>query len=470
MKPFIHTFLLDNEYYMYDVNKNQVIKITNESYKILEEIKTKDAALNNELLELKSRGYLSSNRPEVIRHPATDSLDTLISRNLSLLTIQLTQNCNLRCSYCPYTSNDGTNRIHSNKSIAIETAKKAILFLREHSVDSDNVTIGFYGGEPLLEEKLLIELVEYANNIFYGKKIGYTITTNGTLLKYDTLKFFQENSFSLIFSLDGPKRINDMNRKYLHNNNSVFESVINKINLVYESFPDLFKRTSINMVIDTSNDIEEYESLFEENSAIKKINVLSSIVEDHYNNNKNIYSESFITQYELRKQQYMDFLFKYNKTNTICDNINFYNSLFSPIMERVVNGLYYSNTLGNCACPSGQCYPGHTRLMVDVNGNFYPCERVSEQCKFNIIGNIDDGIDNEKTNFILNIGHNGENDCSNCFAIRHCDMCIKCYEKKLNNKNLSMIEECEKSRRVFQNYLVEHIKFNKEYVEVSNGR
>lgn len=466
MKPFIHTFLLDNEHYMYDVNKNQVIKVTSESYEILEEIKKEDKSLNDELLELKNRGYLSSNRPEVIRHPATDSLDTLISRNLSLLTIQLTQNCNLRCSYCPYTSNDGTNRVHSNKSIDIEVAKKAILFLKDHSVDSDKVAIGFYGGEPLLEEKLLIELVEYAGDIFQGKNIAYTITTNGTLLKYDMLKFFQDNKFNLVFSLDGPKNINDANRKYLENDISVFESVINKINLVYEKFPDLFESTSINMVIDPVNSLEEYERLFKEIDVLKKINVSASILEDYYKNDKNKYSESFITQYNLRKKQYVDLLFKENKNSEIYNNVRFYNSLFLPKMKKIINGLYYYDTLGNCACPSGQCYPGHTRLMVDINGNFYPCERVSEECEFNIIGNVYDGLDNKKTNFILNIGNNGGNDCSNCFAISHCEMCIKRYEKKLRNKIPTTIEECEITRQSFQSYLIEKIKFDKEYLEV----
>lgn len=472
MDPFIHIFLVDNEAYFYDVNRNEIIKISNESFKILEGIKNNDSnaiKLNDELLQLKEKGYLSEHRAKSIEHPTTNSLDTLLSRNLSLLTIQLTQNCNLRCSYCPYTSNDGTNRTHSNKSIDISTAQKAILFFKEHSVDSEYVTIGFYGGEPILEIKTLKEIVNYSKNIFYGKKVEYTITTNGTLLDNEMLKFLEENNFSLVFSMDGPQDINDINRKYAGSLNSVFSNVIDKINFIYKNLPKLFKSTLINMVIDPKYGLDVYENLFEQYEALSEIRVSTSILDDGYKTTKNTISKEFLEQYASRRKDYKEYLFCGNNPKKPFINMSFYGSLFLKSIEKLVNGLYPSSGLGETSCPSGQCIPGNTRLMVDVDGNFYPCERVSEEGQINIIGNVDNGLSKEKTNYVLNIGKNGGNDCLECFAIRYCNICVKLYEKKLLNKTSNMINECRDCKASFHDYLIEYIRFNNDYMEVKYG-
>ena len=98
------------------------------------------------------------------------------------MTLQLTQNCNFRCAYCHYTCNDGSQRTHSSKRMSVEVAKAAILYLRDHSVDTQSVYIGFYGGEPFLEFSLLKEVVAFCEDQLRGKDIHFTVTSNGTLL------------------------------------------------------------------------------------------------------------------------------------------------------------------------------------------------------------------------------------------------------------------------------------------------
>lgn len=46
------------------------------------------------------------------------------------------------------------------------------------------------------------------------KTISYNITSNGSLLTDEIIKFMIEHDFSLRISLDGPKEINDINRIY----------------------------------------------------------------------------------------------------------------------------------------------------------------------------------------------------------------------------------------------------------------
>ena len=48
--------------------------------------------------------------------------------------------------------------------------KAAVDFFAEHSANQNDVCVGFYGGEPLLEYDLIKAMVEYSEKIFKGKK------------------------------------------------------------------------------------------------------------------------------------------------------------------------------------------------------------------------------------------------------------------------------------------------------------
>ena len=66
---------------------------------------------------------------------------------------------------------------------------------------------------------------------------------------------------------------------------------------------------------------------------------------------------------------------------------------------------------------SGPCVPGIQRLFVDVEGNLYPCERVSEASKAVRMGHIDTGFDIDKARALLNIGKLTEKECKQCFVL-----------------------------------------------------
>jgi len=64
----------------------------------------------------------------------------------------------------------------------------------------------FYGGEPLLERQLIYDVVNYTKDI--RKKTGHTfyykVTTNGTLIDEEFLKFANDANMTIGFSCDGP--------------------------------------------------------------------------------------------------------------------------------------------------------------------------------------------------------------------------------------------------------------------------
>ena len=62
----------------------------------------------------------------------------------------------------------------------------------EHSSEIEDATIGFYGGEPLLEIDLIREVISYVEENYPERKVRYNLTTNLTLLTKEILDFFVE--------------------------------------------------------------------------------------------------------------------------------------------------------------------------------------------------------------------------------------------------------------------------------------
>ena len=95
-----------------------------------------------------------------IEHPETENLEMLSNHYIEYLILQVTQQCNLRCKYCAYSGNY-YNREHSSERMSFDIAKKAIDFYLERSDSANELRLGFYGGEPLLEYELIKKCVDY---------------------------------------------------------------------------------------------------------------------------------------------------------------------------------------------------------------------------------------------------------------------------------------------------------------------
>ena len=136
--------------------------------------------------------------------------------NISYIRISLTENCNLRCKYC------FVNEIMSEKSnISKENFIKAINYLIDNNDNKNKVRVQYFGGEPLLR----MELIKLGHGLLTEAKKNQKIqefeeeiVTNGTLLDEEKIGFFIDNKISLIFSIDGWKEINDINRVDIHGN------------------------------------------------------------------------------------------------------------------------------------------------------------------------------------------------------------------------------------------------------------
>lgn len=439
MKPYIHLFKTFKNFYFYDVNRNENIRIEKELYNYLEKIMslssyTEVISMEKEINLLKEKGYLSTNKVEKIEHPFEGILKLQLNRQIEILILQITQNCNLRCSYCPYSSNDGTDRLHSTKKMTWDLAKQSIDYYKSNSVDTEKAVLNFYGGEPLLEFDLIIKCVNYFKTIFVGKKVEFRITTNGTLIDDSKAKYLEVNNFKVTISLDGTKITNDKNRKFSNNDNSVFDVVISNIEMIQKNYKILYANLNINMVLDQRLSYQMYLEMFDEMEYLRDIDIRMVTIDDSSLIERIEASSEFIEQY-----LYYNFLtYIYLLTDIDLSKSKYLLNHFIDHCKEMLDGLNLGSNLSKVSAPTGVCLVGKERLMVSVDGKMYPCERVSETIERNCIGEIENGINVNKVVDLLNIDKLNEKNCIECFAFRHCTLCPKAYEV-LQNKSMICI-------------------------------
>ncbi len=133
---------------------------------------------------------------------------------ITSLVLNVAQDCNMRCSYCFAIA--GTYGKPANK-MAQKTAFDAADFLLKHSGQHQEVTLIFFGGEPLLNFDLIKATVRYAREEGQkvGKQVDFSLTTNGTVLTEDKIQFVCDNRIGVTVSMDGPPDVHDRNRRLM---------------------------------------------------------------------------------------------------------------------------------------------------------------------------------------------------------------------------------------------------------------
>jgi uncharacterized protein len=119
--------------------------------------------------------------------------------------------CNLDCAYCFFLSKEMLYP-GSRFRMADDLLELYIRQLLE-SHRTPEVTIAWQGGEPtLMGLDFFRRSVELAERHAEGRRIEYTIQTNGTLLDHEWAEFFREHGFLVGISIDGPRELHDAYR------------------------------------------------------------------------------------------------------------------------------------------------------------------------------------------------------------------------------------------------------------------
>lgn len=119
---------------------------------------------------------------------------------IAALSLNVAQSCNLACTYCYADEGRFGGRARTMDS---PVAFAAIDRLIEQA--RGRATVGFIGGEPFVNRRLIHEAVVYAKVAAAraSLNVGFSVTTNATLLTEDDIRLLRDEAFSVTVSLDG---------------------------------------------------------------------------------------------------------------------------------------------------------------------------------------------------------------------------------------------------------------------------
>lgn len=406
-------------YRLYDREQNKVVPINEEEYESLDRIQKGIDTLDdrNLLGKLQRKGFCRESALCEIEHPVTKKIQSVIEKGLNQIVLQVTQNCNLRCSYCAY-SGSYYNRKHSNKRMNRDIAFRSVDFFMAHSSEVEDATIGFYGGEPLLEFDLIREVISYVDKNYPERKVRFNLTTNLTLLTKEILDFFIEKNVVIMISIDGPKEIQDQNRTFISGKGS-FSTVIAKAEEIQRSNPSYFEQCMTNTVMSPDSDYGKVIDFLDNDKLFGQLTSLYSLVNDVDIKEQLQYDDTY--NQTVRKEVFKIYLAMLGEMEY---------PQVSRLMKTNVSAIFETNQFLQMkgtentrkSHPGGPCIPGSKRLFVDVEGNFYPCERIAENPDLQI-GNLDEGYSLDRISQMLNVGKMTEEQCLNCWAFIYCGTC-----------------------------------------------
>ncbi|SHF27299.1 uncharacterized protein SAMN02745164_02143 [Marinitoga hydrogenitolerans DSM 16785] len=336
----------------------------------------------------------------------------------------VTEDCNLRCKYCAYSGEYSNMRTHNNVYMDYNIAKKAIdkYFSDISQTQKENPyfipAIGFYGGEPLLNFDLIKKIIEYIKNKKH--KCHFTITTNGTILNDEIIKFLAENEISLAFSLNGSKKEHDRLRVF-SNEKGTFEIVYNNILKIKEKYPYYYKKyCSIIACYDYGTNLLKMKDFFDRSNLSERL-IRLNMIGNSYTNWYNQYSKEEKEKFFSQMNELKNLYFQKIKKN---ENDKFLSSLFGLSYFTILNrnikvNLYESKP--SFLPFTGTCVPGE-KIAISPSGDLHCCEKINYNFP---IGTVETWLDYSKIEKIIKkYNQKLKSECLTCSVSRLCPLCF----------------------------------------------
>ena len=311
--------------------------------------------------------------------------------------VHLTEKCNLNCTYCYENKR--------NKDISFENIKNLIDY--EISRKQKYSIIIYYGGEPLLQKSMIKNTIDYINSKNCKTDFYFGITTNGTLLDDDFIKYMKENKFiNVAYSIDGMKETHDLNRKTI-DGNGTFDIVQTNAKKLLYYFNEVVAMSVItrNNLFNLSKNVEYLIDM-----GFKYINLLFDYSQDWQDEDLK----------EIKKQ--------YNEVAEIYANKILQESdVEIPLIDDKIRT--YIKDEYNC---NEDCKLGMKTINMGTDGNFYPCMQLVNNADF-IIGNCKEGIDINARLSLIKSSRKENEACKNCSIRKRCKHTCACRNYILTN-------------------------------------
>ena len=304
------------------------------------------------------------------------ALQRRIDRPYVSVNIATTLKCNARCYYC---YEKGVR--HSD--FRERQLPQLMKFLKERVRENDTLALNWFGGEPLMNKKVL----NFVSNELKKSGISFYsyIITNGSLINkrmVDT-DFVRWNVKDVQITLDGLRETYEKRKAYVEKKRNIFSRILQKIELVAKSGI----RVHIRLNVDRTNQME--------------ILALVKLLSNRYGQFKEV-------------TWYPAFLTGISDDLTEEEKISFVKNLFditqNPAKMNIGRRLY--------SIPKSRACMRHDSksFSIDVFGNVYSCEHLVGR-KEQAIGTLR-AFDNEKNLSRADVALRDE--CNQCVFLPKC--------------------------------------------------
>lgn len=180
---------------------------------------------------------------------------------LQRIVLNVTNQCNLACGYCYEYSEDKISKTEGKpKYMGHQVAEDAIEMLIRESADRPKIHVTFFGGETLLNFRMLAATVDYAKTRGRetGKEVEFSLTTNATLLTEQIADFLAEHAIGVTVSIDGDRELNDKMRVF-HDGRGSYDVILPRIKMLLQRH----RTNSIGARVTLSSGVSQVRRIFE---------------------------------------------------------------------------------------------------------------------------------------------------------------------------------------------------------------
>jgi len=253
--------------------------------------------VKDELEELEEGGFLTQinvDELKVLRYIYdTDKHN----KDFLSITILPTLDCNCCCYYCFEIENTLRTR-KSGLGSLLDIEKEVLVFLESKIQETKNLSVAWFGGEPLLRfdviEYFSSKIIDIANK--YGVNYTASLTTNGYYLSsipdiVHRLKQCHIDSFQI--TLDGAPEDHNQIRRLKNNSGTTFNKMLEGIELLYRSSFNISVRINV-----SKKNYKNLTKLFDilEDKGLKNLKIYFGQLID--------YSDSYHSQLYFSQEEY----------------------------------------------------------------------------------------------------------------------------------------------------------------------
>jgi len=440
--PFVHRFKTRRQAYAYDVNTRRIIRVSSIVWDLLEDYGHLDegdivskhsdrygedeitTALGEIALARKQNGLFLSVRPEQVVLPDREEIGKRLEEERKQLVLNVTDDCNFRCSYCVYGGNHQQYRTHSPKSMSWEVARLAIDEFLAHSRCADSRVISFYGGEPLLNLPLIRRCVAYAEQNCADREVGFSMTTNASLLRGETSEFLAAKTFMIVVSLDGPSEIHDRHRR-TKGDQPTWERVLSNVRDFLEAHPEYRtnNRMRFTAVANGATDLASAQRFWSSEEAFTETMGLQVSPQKQTTAEPVVRSpDDPLTR--TGKALYGEFIESLVSGRFGDERSHRSRWLHAALFERAFLDFhkrgFFSPHLPHKMTFLNHCVPGARRTFVNTEGDYFACERVVP-CSEQVIGNVRQGVQLDRVMVLLTQwAEPSREECRYCWCLPTC--------------------------------------------------